>query len=62
MLQDGDRDGFVDRFREVKDWFGDLGQRFLQESSFMLERAAERYSERRQRSERRPVTSGSVTE
>ncbi len=49
MLEEGRRDEFVAHFREVKEWFGDLGRRFLQESSFMLERMHEKHGKRRDR-------------
>lgn len=49
MLKAGDRDAFVARFAEVKTWFGELGDRFLEESSFMLERAQEKFADRRAR-------------
>ncbi|MCB1049870.1 MAG: bifunctional chorismate mutase/prephenate dehydrogenase [Acidobacteria bacterium] len=37
-LKQGDRQQFLDRFNEVKAWFGELGPRFLRESTFMIER------------------------
>lgn len=39
LLERGDRDGFVARFREVGDWFGDYADRFLAESSSLLAHA-----------------------
>jgi len=49
LLERGDREAFKKSFREVQAWFGDRGRQFLEESSFMLARAQERYGARRER-------------
>lgn len=36
MLERGDRQGFVDAFKQVADWFGPFAQQFLKESRDML--------------------------
>jgi len=49
LLQQGDVERFSQQFLEVQAWFGDLGPRFLKESSFMLEKVTEKYGERGKR-------------
>ncbi|WP_113907065.1 bifunctional chorismate mutase/prephenate dehydrogenase [Aliidiomarina celeris] len=39
QLQKGDKQGFIDEFNRVKDWFGDFTQSSLQESRKILEKA-----------------------
>ncbi|WP_163936696.1 bifunctional chorismate mutase/prephenate dehydrogenase [Paraferrimonas sp. SM1919] len=36
LLNNGDRQGFVDTFKEVADWFGDFAKQFQKESRSML--------------------------
>lgn len=51
LLKNGDRDTFVARFQEVKEWFGPHANRFLQESSFMLDKVYEKFGDRKQAQE-----------
>ncbi len=43
LLEFGDRDEFVRLFNEVKDYFGPWADRFLLESSYLLEKVHEKY-------------------
>ena len=45
-LEAGDRQGFIKIFRKVRAWFGPMANRFLQESSFMIEKVYEKYNDR----------------
>lgn len=42
LLENGDRQGFIDAFREVSDWFGDFANQFLSESRDLLLQAHDR--------------------
>ncbi len=46
VLRSGNREAFVARFREVSGYFGSHAERFLKESSFMLEKVFEKYGDR----------------
>lgn len=46
LLRSGNREAFVARFREVSAFFGSHADRFLKESSFMLEKVFEKFSDR----------------
>lgn len=37
MLKQGDRQGFIDQFQEVANWFGDFAPQFQRESRAMLQ-------------------------
>jgi len=39
LLASGDRQGFIDNFKQVSDWFGDHSQQFLDESRNLLMKA-----------------------
>ena len=39
MLLSGDREGFINAFQEVSQWFGDYSQQFLDESKNLLMKA-----------------------
>ncbi len=49
LLEKGDVESFSKQFLQVQEWFGDLGSRFLKESSFMLEKVYEKYGDRTKR-------------
>ena len=42
LLVDNDRQGFIDNFKQVSDWFGDHSQQFLDESRDLLMQASDR--------------------
>lgn len=39
LLEQGDKQAFIDRFRKVEHWFGDYAQRFQSESRTLLRQA-----------------------
>jgi chorismate mutase/prephenate dehydrogenase len=39
LLESGDKQAFIDKFRLVEDWFGDYAPRFLKESGSLLRQA-----------------------
>lgn len=39
LLRRGDREGFVERFRQIGQWFGPYAERFLAESRSLLAHA-----------------------
>ncbi|VTP60551.1 T-protein [Serratia rubidaea] len=39
LLEQGDKQAFIDSFRKVEHWFGDYAQRFLVESRSLLRQA-----------------------
>ncbi len=41
LVEAGDREGFVERFRMIGDWFGDHAERFLAESRSLLSHAGD---------------------
>lgn len=43
ILMEGDKEAFINRFNEVKDYFGEHGARFFKESSFMLDKVYEKF-------------------
>ena len=36
-----DRQGFIDQFNQIRDWFGDYSEQFLQESRQLLQQASD---------------------
>jgi chorismate mutase/prephenate dehydrogenase len=40
-IEQGDKQGFIDTFNQVSDWFGEYAQTFVQESKQMLQKANE---------------------
>jgi len=51
ILRNGDRQSFINRFMEVKRWFGPHAEGFLKESSFMLEKVYEKFGDRPEKPE-----------
>jgi len=45
-LEAGDKQGFIETFYKVRRWFGPMAERFLNESSFMIEKVYEKYNDR----------------
>lgn len=43
ILMEGDKQAFIERFEEVKAYFGDYGSQLFEESSFMLEKVYEKF-------------------
>lgn len=39
FFENGDRQGFIDAFHQVRDWFGDYSEQFLKESRQLLQQA-----------------------
>ncbi|MNF13085.1 T-protein [compost metagenome] len=39
LLETGDKQAFIDKFRQVEHWFGDYAPRFLKESGALLRQA-----------------------
>ncbi|MGP0719266.1 bifunctional chorismate mutase/prephenate dehydrogenase, partial [Escherichia coli] len=39
LLEQGDKQAFIDSFRKVEQWFGDYAQRFQSESRTLLRQA-----------------------
>ncbi|MCL4176411.1 MAG: bifunctional chorismate mutase/prephenate dehydrogenase [Verrucomicrobia bacterium] len=45
LLERVDKAEFVDRFREIADWFGPFGEQAMRESSFLVEKLVHRYKD-----------------
>ena len=41
LLDEGDMEGFIQQFTRTSDWFGQLKEKLLEESTAMLERQSE---------------------
>ena len=39
FFESGDRQGFIDAFHRVREWFGDYSEQFLKESRQLLQQA-----------------------
>lgn len=44
LVKQGDREGFIREFREIADYFGDFAPQALRESSYLINRLADRFS------------------
>lgn len=45
LVKNNDRDGFIEEFRAISEFFGDFGEQALKESSYLIHRLAERFAE-----------------
>ncbi len=45
LLERVDKAGFIERFREIADWFGPFGEQAMRESSFLVEKLVHRFKD-----------------
>jgi len=45
LVEKGDREGFINEFKAISKFFGDFGEQALEESSYLINRLADRFSE-----------------
>ncbi|MEX2396637.1 MAG: prephenate dehydrogenase dimerization domain-containing protein [Balneolales bacterium] len=44
LVQNGDRDGFIREFKAISEFFGDFADQALEESSYLINRLADRFA------------------